>query len=90
MLTARAYLALAGIGVVVALALTIIAWSRERDVSAGLRRDLVAAHTQYRELSARNDALAQQQAVTCGVEGSTAFDRGVQVGVAVCEARAPR
>jgi len=94
MLTLRAYMALAGIGLVVALALTLIAWGRERGVSADLRDDLATANRQHseqlkaaREQGVRNGAVAAAQAQACGVEGSAAFDRGVQVGMAVCAAR---
>ncbi len=37
----------------------------------------------------RNGALLSAQAQACGVEGTTAFDRGVRTGIAVCEARRP-
>lgn len=88
----RIYLAL--VGLVVALALTLIAWGRERGVSADLRDDLATANRQHteqlkaaREQGVRNGAVATAQAQACGVEGSAAFDRGVQVGMAVCAAR---
>lgn len=94
MLTVRAYLALAGIGVLVALALSLIAWGRERDVSAELRRDLTARTEQHaadlrtaRAAGERAGTQAAQAATQCAGEGSDAFDRGVQVGMAVCAAR---
>ena len=42
------------------------------------------------DVQARNGALLTAQAQACGVEGTTAFDRGVRTGMAVCAARAPR
>jgi hypothetical protein len=93
MLTARAYIALA---VLVALALVSWAWLHERDVSAGLRRDLEVAAQQreadvqaVRDAQARASAEAGRAAQACGLEGSAAFNRGVEVGRAVCEARRP-
>lgn len=41
-------------------------------------------------LEVRNGALLTAQAQACGAEGTTAFDRGVRTGMAVCQARAPR
>lgn len=97
MLTLRAYLYLAGIGLVVALALTLIAWGRERGVSAGLRDDLAAAGRQRiadvrtaRETGERSGVQAAAAAQACSAEGIDAFNRGVQVGRAVCEARTAR
>jgi len=40
-------------------------------------------------LEVRNGALLTANAQACGVEGTTAFDRGVRTGMAVCEARRP-
>jgi hypothetical protein len=41
-------------------------------------------------LQMRNGALLTAQAEACGVEGTTAFDRGVRTGMAVCQARQPQ
>lgn len=91
-LTPRGYLYIA---VLVALALTSWAWLHERDVSAGLRRDLETARLQRdadvqaaRLAGERAGVTAAAAATQCAGEGKEAFDRGVEVGRAICAARA--
>lgn len=62
-----------------------------------VRADLAAAERlrvedadRVRGVGLRNAALMAAQAERCGAEGTTAFDRGVRTGMAVCQARAPR
>jgi hypothetical protein len=46
-----------------------------------------ADQTTARELGLRDATVAGEAARACGIEGNDAFNRGVSVGRAVCEAR---
>lgn len=57
--------------------------------AAGVERARDEDAKRVADLQLRNGALVTAQAQACGVEGSTAFDRGVRTGMAVCQARNP-
>jgi len=87
MFTPRAYAAMAVAGLLLVLSGAL--WSSHRTVVT-LRGKLAAAESATRNCTdaARKSAqIAADQAQACGVEGSSAFTRGVAVGKAICAAR---
>lgn len=75
------------------LAFTIRSLVHERETSAVLRVELKRASASLEQASAVIERFAKAEGVTaaeaariCGAEGSSAFDRGVAFGAAVCGA----
>lgn len=82
------------LALVVALGMTIkINGARGADIKA-LKGDLSAAAAALKQasrdierFSQKESAVAAEAARLCAAEGDNAFGRGVEVGLAVCEAR---
>lgn len=68
-------------------AFCLIALGKRDAALATCARERKADAEAARSLAARDAAVADEAAKACGVEGNDAFNRGVSVGRAVCEAR---
>lgn len=81
-------------GLVIALGMAVKANGAKGEEIAGLKRELVSASlsleqaaADIKRFSVKESAVAAEAAKLCALEGDGAFARGVEVGIAVCEAR---
>lgn len=90
----RVMAGIVAVGLVIALGMSIKVSGQKTQEIRGLKADLAAASQALKQasrdierFSQKESAIAAEAARLCSFEGDNAFGRGVEVGLAVCEAR---